>query len=145
MNTIATEELLQTVEEASDRLSLLTDEEAAVKPAPGKWSRKEILGHLLDSASNNHQRFVRAQAAEEVALAPYAQNEWVEAQGYAERPWLELVEFWRLYNRHLAHLIARIPAAALGHRCRIGDKDPLTLPALYQSYVEHLLHHLGQL
>src|SRR4030095_2595683 len=59
-------ELVGVVETASQQLRLLQETEVSLKPAPGKWSKKEILGHLIDSATNNHQRFVRTQMTEEL-------------------------------------------------------------------------------
>ena len=76
----------QTVDRATDRLLTFSDIEAATRPAPGKWSRKEIIGHLIDSASNNHGRFVRAQLQDDLIFAGYDQEEWVRAQRYQERP-----------------------------------------------------------
>jgi len=109
------------VKAAIDRLALVVDEmppqllalsEAqASAPAKGmRWSRKELIGHLNDSAGNNHQRFVRAQYQERMSFPRYVQDEWIAAQGYRERPWSELVELWRLYNRHLLHVKAPRPA-----------------------------------
>lgn len=88
---------------------------------------------------------MRAQLAAELVTPEYQQNEWVECQGYNERPWLELVEFWRLYNRHLAHVIGRIPEDREQVICKIGAKTPLTLGDVAEGYLTHLKHHLGQL
>lgn len=138
-------DLLQVVEEAAGRLRAMPDAHAALRPAPEKWSRKEILGHLIDSASNNHQRFVRAQDSAEVALPAYAQDAWVRGQGYNDSDWQELVEFWRLYNRRLAWILERMPEATAASICRIGENAPLTLGQVAESYLTHLEHHLGQL
>jgi hypothetical protein len=80
-------ELLSVVEAASEALRRIGDSEASLRGAPGTWSKKEILGHLLDSAVNNHHRFVRAQQVEELTFPAYAQEHWVRSQGYGERPW----------------------------------------------------------
>ena len=139
------EELLRVVEAAAARLRAVSDAEAAEPSAPGKWSRKEILGHLIDSAANNHQRFVRAQEGAEYSGPRYEQEHWVGAQGYASSSWPELIEFWRLYNRHLARVIGRIPAERLGVSCRIGPAEPVTLGFVVEDYLEHLKHHLRQI
>jgi hypothetical protein len=133
------------VDREAPRLRQMRPQDASASRAPGKWSRKEILGHLVDSASNNHQRFVLAQLAGELAFPGYAQNDWVRIQGYADEEWARVVDMWCALNRHLAHIVSRIPAEKLQTRCRIGDNAPMTLEALIADYVRHLEHHLEQL
>ncbi|HWT01608.1 MAG TPA: DinB family protein [Pyrinomonadaceae bacterium] len=145
MATGVAEELLRVVESASERLRAVSDAEAAAASADGKWSKKQILGHLIDSASNNHQRFVRAQEGAEFSGPRYEQEHWVGVQDYASSSWAELVEFWRLYNRHLAHVIGRIPEERLGVSCRIGPAEPVTLGFVVEDYLTHLKHHLRQI
>jgi hypothetical protein len=111
---------------------------------PKEWSRKQILGHLLDSAANNHHRFVRAQIEGGVTMPAYAQREWVAIQDYETLSWSDLVAFWTAYNRHLLHLIEAIPGPNRKNPCRIGDHDPVTLEFLAIDYVRHLKHHLDQ-
>ena len=113
--------------------------------APGKWSKKEILGHLIDSASNNHQRFVRAQLETRISFPSYAQNLWVGTQGYQDGRWSNLVQLWRFYNRHLLHVVTRIPPEKLTNTCIIGDQEPVTLEFMIKDYVRHLEHHLSQI
>lgn len=125
----------------TDPLSAIA--EATTKErAGGQWSRKQILGHLIDSASNNHQRFVRAQVSPGSSFPKYQQEEWVAAQLYADRPWLELVALWAAYNRHLLHLMEVAPQPAT---IRVGDAEPVTLEFLMTDYVRHLKHHLDQI
>jgi hypothetical protein len=93
----------------------------------GKWIKKEILGHLIDSVVNNHQRFVRAQFRDPFIWPGYEQDSWVRVQQYRERPWLELVELWVALNRHLAAVIETIPAEKLKTQCIIGDHESLAL------------------
>jgi hypothetical protein len=138
-------ELLSVVEAASESLGKIRDPDASLRSAPGSWSRKEILGHLLDSAMNNHHRFVRAQEVKELTFPHYEQEHWVGSQGYGERPWLELVDLWRLYNRHLAHVISLIPEEKLAVMCVIGLDEPVSLGYLIEDYVVHLRHHLQEL
>ena len=105
--------------------------EGTTKPrAPGKWSPKQVIGHLIDSASNNHQRFVRGQQGAELLTPTYAQDHWVDCQGYVERPWRDLTGLWHAYNRHLAHVIERIPADRARIRCTVGGNQPVTLAFL---------------
>src|SRR5215218_5819838 len=103
------DDFVRTIEEASARLLSLTDAEASVPLAEGKWSAKEVIGHLVDSASNNHQRFVRAQLRENLVFEGYAQDEWVRVQSYGEEAWPLLVNLWKLYNLHLAHVCRAAP------------------------------------
>ncbi len=139
-------EIVLSIEEREhDRLLAMKEQDVTVPLSPGKWSRKEILGHLVDSASNNHQRFVRAQLSDKLEFPPYAQTEWVEIQDYADESWQLLVELWSAYNLHLAHVIANIPPERLKVQCRIGDKEATTLEDLIADYVRHMEHHLKQL
>jgi hypothetical protein len=126
-------------------LPLLRDingDTASVKPAPEKWSYKEIIGHLTDSAANNHQKFIRTMATDGVQFPPYEQNYWVAAQHYNEYSWQDLLQLWEQYNRHLAHVMKFIPGEKLPNKLFIADKGPYTLEFIVTDYVEHLKHHL---
>jgi len=127
------------------RLCNISDDDAARRPAPGRWSKKEILGHLIDSAGNNHQRFVRAQLAPRLDFPEYEQEGWVAAQSYATESWPDLVNLWLLLNRHLLHVIEAIPEECLARPCAIGENDAVPLSALIVDYVSHLEHHLEQI
>jgi len=135
----------QIVEREVPRLRLMQPTDVTVSQSPGVWSRKEILGHLIDSASNNHQRFVRAQFSDELTFPGYAQNDWVRVQGYADEEWQQIVEVWRALNKHLAHMVGRIPKEKLEIQCSIGGNAPVTLEGLIQDYIKHMEHHLAQL
>ena len=146
-------DLVTALEHGTAALRRISSEESARRPAPGKWSPKEILGHLVDSASNNHQRFVRAQIQKGLTLPGYEQEEWVALQRYQDRDWAELVEFWRAYNLHLVHVMSAIPEeVARTARVRLsanplapsGDEG-MTLEFLMRDYVRHLKHHLSQI
>lgn len=139
------EELAEVVRAAAGDLRRIAPDAAMERPAPGKWSPKEIVGHLVDSASNNHQRFVRAQEGVEMRGPGYAQDHWVAAQGYQSRDWQEVIALWEAYNLHLAHVIRAIPAARLATPCIIADREPVTLLYLVQDYLAHLKHHLRQI
>jgi DinB superfamily len=138
-------DLRETVTQAEPLLEKFTDAEAASRPQPGKWSKKEILGHLLDSASNNHQRFVRAALQGKLVFPGYAQDSLVELQRFREMEWKFLAEFWANYNRFLAHVISALPLEAAPVMCAIGENPPATLQWVVQDYVAHLKHHLNQI
>jgi len=126
------------------RLRAIGEVPSARPPATGVWSARQVLGHLIDSGVNNHVRFVRAAAETGLALPGYDQNAWVQAGGYQERPWADLVTLWAAYQTQLAHLIAGLPAEALSHTLSIGGGAPVTLGWLAEDYVAHQLHHLAQ-
>jgi hypothetical protein len=134
-----------TLDHAGPQLSQITDSESQRVPSPGKWSRKQVLGHLIDSAANNHQRFVRAQLSQELVFPGYEQEKWVAVQHYQDEGWHTLVALWHQYNRHLLHLMTRVPGDQLSRRCIIGGKEPVTLEFLMKDYVDHLKHHLQQI
>jgi len=138
-------ELRDEVDAVLPRLRRMAEAEVSRERGPGKWMKKEILGHLIDSAANNHQRFVRAPAADPFVGPGYDQNAWVAANRYRERPWSELVELWAGLNRHLAHVIAGVPPEKLQTRCLIGDNQPAPLEWWIRDYVRHLKHHLAQI
>ena len=127
------------------RLREFDESTAALKPNPEAWSKKELIGHLIDSASNNHQRFVRLQLADDLRLPKYEQEGWVRVQGYQTTDWISLVSLWRAYNLHLARLIRDANPDALQHTCKLGDGERVTLQFLMEDYVVHLEHHLLQL
>jgi len=138
-------DLGRTVAQAKPLLAKLTNADTATRPAPKKWSRKEILGHVLDSASNNHQQFLRASLQGSLTYPDYDQDALVKLQNFREMDWGFLVDFWASYNRYLAHILACLPAKAGGIICHIGDHKPATLGFIAQDYVAHLKHHLNQI
>lgn len=137
--------LLAQIRAVETDLSAISDGDAGRPLAPGKWSSKQVLGHLIDSAANNHQRFVRGQEEDPVILPGYAQSHWVGCQQYQERAWKDLVALWSAYNRHLAHILARVPEGRRDTRCEIGSNEPVTLSFVALDYVGHLQHHLRQM
>lgn len=139
------DELRRTVEAAEVALRGMGDAGAAQPRLPGGWSPKQAIGHLIDSASNNHQRFVRAVLQESLEFPGYDQNGCVRVAAVQEIPWGELLDLWVSYNRYLAHVIARLPEDALERKCRIGSQEPVTLRFLAADYLSHLQHHLGQI
>jgi DinB superfamily len=113
-------------------------------PSPGKWSKKQILGHLIDSAANNHQRFVRIQY-EEGPIIYYDQNEWNRVQEYNKKNSEELKLLWKLYNLHLLHIVKNIPSEKLEKKGVLKSGNEYSLGWYINDYVEHLEHHLHQI
>ena len=149
-------ELVQTVDRLVARLGHLPTETLTRRPGPGKWSIKEIVGHLIDSASNNHQRFVRARWQEDLIFPTYDQEAWVVAQEYQEAPWPELLALWRTFNLHLARVMDTTPdVLRLREHTRhnldqvafrpVPADEPATLDYFMRDYVEHLQHHVRQI
>jgi hypothetical protein len=138
------------------QLMALVDHETAQRSSPSAWSSREIVGHLIDSASNNHQRFVRATMQDALVFPGYAQEEWVDVQQYASVPWESLVTLFLAFNRHLAHVMSVIPSAVrdravtrhnfdqIAYRTVPADM-PTTLAYFMADYVAHLEHHLAQI
>lgn len=133
------------LDESPEILLKYSEDEANKKPAPDKWSKKEILGHLLDSAANNHQRFVRMQMENNLRLPGYEQEQWVALQHYNTTAWNELVRFWEAYNLHLLHVLRNLNSAKLSNTAIIGSNDEMTLEFIIEDYVGHLKHHLEQI
>jgi hypothetical protein len=141
----AARELRAEVEAALPRLRAISDASAAASRGNGKWVRKEILGHLIDSAANNQQRFVRARSSDPFVWPGYDQNAWVSAHGYRERPWAELVDLWAAFNEQVAAAMRSVPSDRLATSCVIGGDASVTLEWLMQDYVGHMRHHLAQI
>ena len=139
------DELVRVVKSAETSLLQVSEAETNEPVLSGGWSRKQVLGHLIDSASNNHQRFVRAALQTSLEFPCYEQDGFVRVQAVEEANWTLLVSLWADYNRYLAHVIAHLPASKLQTLCRIGSNEPVTLKFLAEDYLKHLLHHLRQI
>ena len=139
------DKLVRVVRSAEAILLQVPEAESSKPVLSGGWSRKQVLGHLIDSASNNHQRFVRAALQTSLDFPGYDQDGCVRVQAVEEADWTLLVSLWAGYNRYLAHVIAHLPDSKLETLCRIGLDEPVTLRFLAEDYLRHLLHHLGQI
>ena len=144
-----------TIETSSRRLRAINDGDAA-RQAGTAWSAKQTLGHLIDSAANNHGRFVVAQMKDDLIFPGYEQDSWVDIQNYREASWPQLVDLWTAYNLHLAHVMSSAPDEKLSQRRSqhtlqtiafetIKETEPTTLEYLMKDYVAHLKHHLNQI
>jgi hypothetical protein len=143
--TELSEKLASVIDEAEPRLRKISALESAKPLLRGGWSRKQVIGHLIDSASNNHQRFVRAAQQKSLEFPGYDQEGNVRLQAPQEADWALLITLWAAYNRYLAHVIARLPADKLETVCSIGSGKPVTLAFVATDYLTHLVHHLVQI
>lgn len=150
------EDFRDTIVGAKARLNDMSETESRQKSSPDDWSPAEVLGHLIDSAANNHQRFVRAQFTDDLVFSGYEQNQWVSSQKYTDEPWLDVIQLWSAYNLHLLHVVSVIPEDVLTKArsphtldqiaFNLVDKnDPATLEYLIRDYVDHMRHHLDQI
>lgn len=130
------------IDRVPDRLAELPRERVENRPSPSKWSPKEELGHLLDSAANNHQRIVRAQLENNLAMPGYAQEAWVQINRYQQRDWKELVDLWQAVNRQLLAAAESVPESAWSNTLAIGASKPVTLRYVFEDYLAHMAHHL---
>jgi hypothetical protein len=126
-------------------LRAITGQAAGQSAKQGAWSPKQELGHLIDSATNNRVRFVRASLEPEFHGPSYDGDGWVALHGYAELPWAMLVDFWERYNLLLVELVSRIPEERLATRCSIGASAPVTLGFVIEDYITHMQHHLDHI
>ncbi len=137
--------LRKTLTEVLPLLYNIGNETASIKHLPEKWSKKEIIGHLIDSACNNQQKFVRTFADSHVDFVGYQQNFWVDSQKYNAANWNDLINLWQAYNLHLAHLIENVNHELLVNEIAIENAGAFTLEFIMKDYVEHLKHHLNQI
>lgn len=149
-------ELLAATERGTAALRQIDAAASARRPAPGKWCAREIVGHLIDSATVNHQRFARAQRADDLVFPGYEPDAWVAGACYQDAPWDELVTLWAALNRHLARVMLAIPSAVRRRERRrhnlheiawrpVPADRPASLDTLMEDYVGHLVHHLRQI
>jgi len=150
------EDFKQTIDTASARLAQISESQAQQPRAEDHWSSKQIIGHLIDSAANNHQRFVLGQMKDDLVFPGYDQDGWVRINHYQQAAWPQLVELWRAYNLHLHHLMTHASREKMSTPCTLHTlqeiafktvpaSEPVTLEYLMQDYVVHLKHHLGQI
>jgi len=134
--------LQELIDRLPARLKALASARVERKPAPDAWSPKEELGHLLDSAANNHQRIVRTQLEEHPAMPNYDGDAWVALHQYQRRDWQSLIERWVVLNSQLMAAAEAVPDSAWTRTLAIADSGPLTLQFVFDDYVEHMLGHL---
>lgn len=129
------------------RLVRIPDTLASASPGEGRWAIKEILGHLIDSASNNHQRMVRLQYVERLDFPDYTENneQWVTIQAYQRENWQNLIALWQYVNLHIAHLIKNADRKTLAHVWRDGNGAHVTLQSIMEGYIGHARMHMADI
>lgn len=138
------EHLRQIIGAYADKLRTVAEPIWNEKPSPSKWSKKEILGHLVDSAQNNVRRFVIAQYEREPFIR-YNQDEWVKLADYQHYPKEDLLRLWELLNLHICRILVVMAPGQNERKCLTGGPEGLTIEWLAEDYVKHLLHHLHQI
>ena len=133
------------LDEIRNALAAVPENRAGEPSRAGGWTRKQIVGHMLDSAANNRQRFVRAAIDGSYSGPGYAQEEWVDAHGYAEQEWETLKHWWEVEHEILTAVVDRITDDQLVAQCIVGDHAPATLRFLIEDYLRHQRVHAGQL
>ena len=137
--------LKKIIPESAEKMKNIPEDIMSAKPSPEKWSKKEILGHLIDSAANNHSRFVRAQFEEHpFKIQEYSQDKWVNSQNYRSMNTADIISMWEIYNGHITRVLEKIPREKLSTPVDIGTSESLTLEWLIKDYVDHIEHHLKQ-
>ena len=130
---------------ADANLQRMNDETSDTPIRKDGWTCKQVIGHLIDSSLNNHQRFVRGALEGRYEGPSYEQNAWIDLHGYAGMPWGILLAHWRRQNELLAQVVERIPEHKLLAKCRVGTNEPVTLQFLIEDYLVHVNHHVGQI
>ena len=133
------EQILNTIPQL---LRAIDENEMQFKSSPDKWSKKQILGHLIDSASINHHRFVRGQF-EDVPEISYDQDKWNDHSYYQQIDTKQIIDLWTVYNRQILEITKRIPSGHWQRMIRVKD-DRFTLEFILSDYVHHMEHHLRQ-
>lgn len=142
-----TEELTAIIEDFSEKLARMPESEFSQKPLPHKWSKKEVLGHLIDSAHNNLRRFICGQYEPAPPKIVYDQDFWVAATNYQGMSKETVISLWKLMNGMIVRVLDSMPASHYGRACDTGrnNADLHSLEWLAGDYVKHLKHHLNQI
>ncbi|MEC0372728.1 DinB family protein [Paenibacillus chibensis] len=134
------------IEKVPASFNAQSETEISKRPQPNKWSKKEILGHLCDSAQNNLQRFIRAQYEEQPqTVIRYDQDAWVQLMGYQTLPFEQVLSLWVSLHKQVAAVMEHTPKERLQNTYPFGDGQLVTLEWMMRDYVDHLEHHLKQI
>lgn len=148
--------LAHVIDHATPSLLAISEKDFSTKPSPERWSKKEILGHLIDSAYNNHQRFIRAEGRTNLIFDGYDQVAWVKRNAYQERVASNIIQCWKVANQHLATMIGQINTEVLQQKSNehnfhqigmrpVAASEPVSLAYMIEDYIFHAEHHLSQI
>ena len=140
---IAKSSLLRVLEEFPGKVSRESEENMRRKPLANKWSKLEILGHLVDSALSNHQRWIRVLQGEPLTIN-YNQDKWVLFQNYQNAPVQDVLNLWILLNKQLCRILERLEPGDFNLKYNTGEAE-ITLGYLVEDYLNHLNHHISQI
>jgi hypothetical protein len=141
------QELDQIVQEYSKKIRAISETEFSAKTLPHKWSKKEVLGHLIDSAQNNLRRFICGQYESIPPKIVYEQNNWVTSNNYADADSAEVITLWQLVNKRIIAVLTQMPSSAYSMKCDTGKTNSqlYSIEWLAEDYVRHMKHHLNQI
>lgn len=125
------------------KLFAIDESEFSARPIESKWSKKEIIGHLIDSATNNHRRFIRGQF-EEIPTITYHPDQWNKFNYYSQMPGTQIIQFWEMYNMQILSIIRLIPEENLHIKVNTGGETSFSIAYLFNDYIDHMEHHLKQ-
>ena len=139
------DQIQEYLSEYKEKLMAISSEAAHQTVAQGEWSRQEILGHLIDSAYNNHQWVMRTAMGQGLTCQPYPQEEWVKFQCYNEGDWFTMIDLWVQANLHFCNAVQHVPESALENMCNLGKEQPVPLKDIITKYPTHLKMHLDDI
>ena len=129
-----------------DNLTLQSITDFEVKIDTNKWSKKEILGHLIDSAINNLQRFTEIQYSEKpYKIRAYNQDTLVKYNDYQNKNNQNLFDLWLHLNRHILEIIKNQTDKTLAYQLILPNGTLTNLQFLIEDYIEHLFYHVSQI
>ena len=140
------EELDQIIGEYARKIGAIPETDFSAKPLSNKWSKKEAVGHLIDSAQSNMRRFICGQYESSPPKIVYDQDRWVASNNYLQMDSKEIIEFWRLINKRIIAVLSQMPASNYSLNCDTGKTEVKlhSLEWLADDYVKHMKHHLNQ-
>lgn len=140
---VISSKLRAVIEQYYPLLKAVDDKEFSSKPNPEKWSKKEELGHLIDSAQNNIQRFIRVQYEEQVHIMYHPDN-WVMMNDYQHKETKDVIELWYLLNKQIISILEKIPADKYDALMCFSKDATIrhSVEFIAEDYVQHLTHHL---
>ena len=130
------------------KMKQLASEDLLRRPAPDKWSKQEIHGHLIDSAINNLKRFTEIQfLPQPYTVISYRQNELILVNAYQNLPLQHLLDLWQSLNRQIVFVVKVIPDDKLNYPVdpQYESKEMKTLGWIIGDYVAHMEHHFRQI